>query len=62
MIGPKIGATFVGVARELLTTQIRAKLVALKDFEYTDPGFDYPTWKLDAVNRLKSRMIKDILE
>ena len=62
MIGPKIGATFVGVARELLTTQIRAKLVALKDFEYIDPGFDYPTWKLDAVNRLKSRMIKDILE
>lgn len=61
MIGPKIGTTFTTIARELLTSDIRAKLVALKDFEYTDPGLDYPTWKLETVNRCKDRMIADIL-
>lgn len=61
MIGPKIGATFVGIARALLTSKIRAKLVALKDFEYTDPGLGYPQWKLDAANCLKTRMVEDIL-
>lgn len=61
MIGPKIGTDFVAIAREMLTPRIRAKLVALKDFEYGDPGFDYPQWKLDAVNRLKNRQIEAIL-
>ncbi|WP_165044602.1 HipA protein [Adlercreutzia sp. ZJ138] len=61
MIGPKIGTTFVSIARALLTPSIRAKLIALMDFEYTDPGLGYPTWKLAAVNRLKDRMITDIL-
>lgn len=61
MIGPKIGSDFVVVARELLTPDIRAKLIALKDFEYEDPGLDYPQWKLDAVNKLKERQIAAIL-
>lgn len=61
MIGPKIGKDFVIVARELLTPDIRAKLIALKDFEHEDPGLDYPRWKLDAANRLKDRQIAAIL-
>lgn len=61
MIGPKIGGDFVVAARTLLTPDIRAKLVALKDFEYTDPGLGYPAWKLAAVNRLKDKMVADIL-
>ena len=61
MIGPKIGTDFVAIAKEMLTSRIRAKLIELKDFEYQDPGFDYPTWKLDAVNRLKDVQIKAIL-
>lgn len=62
MIGPKIGTDFVAIARKMLTSRIRAKLIALKDFEYTDPGFDYPRWKLDAVNKLKDCQIAAILE
>lgn len=62
MIGPKIGDDFAKMARALLTSEIRTKLVALKDFEYADPGLGYPQWKLDAVNRLKSRMIENILK
>ncbi len=61
MIGPKIGDDFVDIARQMLTPSIRSKLIALEDFEYTDPGFDYPAWKLDAVNRLKNRQIDAIL-
>lgn len=61
MIGPKIGTDFVAIARQMLTSDIRAKLVALKDFEYVDPGLGYPRWKLDSVNRLKNRQIEAIL-
>ncbi len=61
-IGPKIGTDFVVIGRALLTPRIRAKLVDLKDFEYTDPGFDYPQWKLDAVNKLKNRMVDALLK
>ena len=60
-IGPKIGTDFITVARAVMTPAIRAKLVELRDFEYTDPGFDYPKWKLDAVNRLKNRQIEALL-
>ncbi|MEC4183505.1 hypothetical protein VJ918_01660 [Adlercreutzia sp. R21] len=61
LIGPKIGSDFVIAARKLITADIRTKLIALKDFEYADPGLDYPAWKLAAVNRLKDKMIADIL-
>lgn len=60
-IGPKIGTNFITIARAVMTPAIRAKLVELRDFEYTDPGFDYPKWKLDAVNRLKNRQIEALL-
>ena len=58
---PKIGGGFVVVARAMLTSDIRAKLVVLKDFEYEDPGFGYPAWKLEVANRLKNQMIEAIL-
>lgn len=61
-IGPKIGTDFVSIARSVITPAIRAKLVALSDFEYEDPGFGYPQWKVDAVNRLKNRQVAKILE
>ena len=62
LIGPKIGTDFIKIAKLLMTPEIKAKLIDLKDFEYTDPGFDYPQWKLDAVNKLKNRQIKLLLE
>ena len=61
MIGPKIGTDFVAIARQMLTPAIRAKLIALKDFEYADPGLEYPQWKLDAANRLKNCQIEAVL-
>lgn len=61
LVGPKIGDDFVRMAREMLTSDIRQKLVNLKGFAYTDPGYGYPAWKLDAANRAKDRMIEAIL-
>ena len=61
LIGPKIGTDFIVIGRALMTPGIRAKLVDLKDFEYEDPGFDYPKWKLDAVNKLKNVQIEALL-
>lgn len=60
-VRPKIGTDFVAIARAVMTPAIRAKLLELKDFEYTDPGFDYPKWKLEAVNKLKNRQIEKLL-
>ena len=60
-IGPKIGTDFVEIAKALITPTIKAKLIELKDFEFEDPGFDYPKWKLDALNRLKTVQIDAIL-
>ena len=62
LIGPKIGTDFIAIGRALMTPAIRAKLIDLKDFEYTDPGFDYPKWKLDAVNKLKNVQIEALLK
>ena len=61
MQGPKIGRSFVGMARALLTPDMRHRLIALKDFEYEDPGFGYPAWKLEVANRLKRQQIDAIL-
>lgn len=60
--GPKIGTDFITIARAVMTPAIRAKLQDLKDFEYTDPGYDYPKWKLDAVNKLKNRQVEALLK
>lgn len=59
--GPKIGRSFVGLARALMTPAIRTKLIALKDFVYEDPGFGYPAWKLDVANHIKRQQIEAIL-
>ncbi len=62
MLGSKIGGDFIAIARAVMTPAIRAKLIALADFEYEDPGFGYPQWKIDAVNRLKARQVAKLLE
>lgn len=60
-IGPKIGTDFVDIAKALITQDIKSKLITLRDFDYEDPGFNYPKWKLDALNYLKDIQIRAIL-
>ncbi|MBP3222944.1 MAG: hypothetical protein J6M18_03350 [Actinomycetaceae bacterium] len=59
--GPKIGRTFESIARELMTSDIRAKLVSLRDFEYENPGQGCPQWRVDMLNTVKERQISAIL-
>ena len=60
--GPAIGADFVGIASVLTTSSMRAKLVALKDFEFADPGYGYPEWKLKAATWLVQTQAGRILD
>lgn len=62
LIGPKISTDFIAIGRALMTPAIRAKLIDLKDFEYEDPGFGYPRWKLNAVNKLKNAQVEALLK
>ena len=60
-VGPKIGTDFAAIARALMTPAIRSKLVALRDFEHTDPGLGCPTWRVEMANRLTGRMAARVL-
>ena len=59
--GPRIGTDFVAIARALMTPKYQAMLINLKDYEYTDPGYDYPGWKMGVLNRVKNEQIERIL-
>ena len=60
--GPRLGGDFIETARAMLTPETRADLINLKGFDYKDPGYGFPAWKLKTVNELKDRQIKAILE
>lgn len=58
---PKIGDDFIATAKSVLNPSLRSTLIALKDFQYEDPGFGYPKWKLDYANKLKQAQIEGVL-
>jgi hypothetical protein len=60
-LAPKIGDDFVGVARQLLTPAVRAKLVRLRGFSFKNPGHGYPDWKVAALDELKDRQLAALL-
>ena len=46
-----------------MTPKYRAMLINLKDYEYVDPGYDYPGWKMGVLNRLKNeQMLSEDME
>jgi hypothetical protein len=59
--GPRIGDDFVRMARAVMTPQLKSTLINLKNFDYENPGFDYPDWKIETLNRLKDHHISLIL-
>ena len=58
---PKLGKDFVTIAQGVLTPKLRTELINLKNFDYEDPGFGFPKWRLDMLNDIKDQQIKDIL-
>ena len=61
MQGPRIGDDFVPVAKAVLTSDLQTTLINLKHFEYTDPGYNFPKWRLELISNLKDRQINEIL-
>jgi len=62
-VRPKLGGSFCDTAQKLLTGYLRSKLINLKSFEFTvpNPKMECPQWRLDVLNMLKERQIKEIL-
>ena len=58
---PRIGEDFVVTAKAVMTGRIRSRLIALKDFSFTDPGEGCPKWRTELANQIKNRMIERIL-
>jgi hypothetical protein len=61
--GPKLGGDFIGVARELLTTDTRKKLINMYGFKIQKhPRYNLPDWRIDQLNKLINRQIELILK
>lgn len=58
---PRIGDDFILMARAVMTPRLKSTLLNLKSFDYENPGFDFPDWKIGTLNRLKDRRIDLIL-
>ena len=57
------GTDFIMTAEEAIRRypDIRADLIALKDFEFQNPGYDCPEWRIKTVNDIKDYQIRRLL-
>ena len=60
-LSPRIGTDFNETAKQVMTKSIRADLINLKGFKFSDPGFGFPEWKLNTLNKIINRNINQIL-
>ena len=59
---PRLGSTFVSVAKAVMTPELRKVLINLSDFEFTrDKKYNLPEWRLKALEKIMHQQIKDIL-
>lgn len=59
---PRIGSDFIAMARAAITPAIHEKLERLWEWEFSDPGWGCPEWRVDAANKLIKRQLRAILE
>ena len=60
-LSPRIGTDFNETAKQVMTKSIQADLINLKGFKFSDPGFGFPEWKLNTLNKIINRNINQIL-
>ena len=55
---------FIITARDAIQRfpEIRSDMIRLKQFEFRNPGFDCPGWRIEAVNEIKEDQIDRILK
>lgn len=60
--GHRLGGDFVDVARELVTSEIRKKLINLHGFEFKKHcRYNLPNWRLEQLNKIVNKQIELIL-
>lgn len=60
--GPRLADSWVRSAAMCLTSDTRKVLIDLLDFEFEKhPQYNLPDWRLDHLNKIVRKMIKDVL-
>lgn len=60
--GPRLGGDFITVAKELMTTEMRKKLINMYGFTLKKhPRYNLPDWRIDQLNKLINKQIELIL-
>lgn len=60
--GPKLGGDFITVAKELMTPEMRKRLINMHGFKLKKhPRYNLPDWRLDKLNKLINNQIEFIL-
>ena len=57
------GTDFIVTAKDAMSRypEIRSALISLKTFSFTNPGYDFPDWRVDVLNKMKDFQIRRIL-
>lgn len=58
---PRIGDDFIMLANGMMTSTIKKKIIALKDFSYHKPDNSCPDWRVDQCNKILQCQIEKIL-
>ncbi|MDO4803729.1 MAG: HipA protein [Lachnospiraceae bacterium] len=58
---PRIGEDFASFAGNMMTTELRKKLIPLKDFRYKRPDDECPEWRIDQCNKILQYQLDKVL-
>lgn len=60
--GPRLGSDFISVAKELITPDMRRRLINMHGFVFKKhPRYNLPDWRLDALSKIVNNQIEMIL-
>lgn len=58
------GTDFITTAKDAISRypDIRSEMIALKEFTFQNPGYEFPAWRIDVLNEMKEFQISRILD
>ncbi len=61
--GPRLGGDFITVAKELMTPEMRKRLINMHGFALKKhPRYNLPDWRIEEINRIINKQIELILK
>lgn len=61
--GPRLGGDFIPLAKELMTPEMRKRLINMHGFKFKKhPRYNLPDWRLDLLNKIVNQQIENILK